>query len=245
MIGFIDSGVGGINILVECAKLYEENFVYLADNKNAPYGNLSKKKLYEITKANIEFLIKNYNMTAIVLACNTTSVSVGEKLRTEFNVPIILTKPNISKLENCKKEILFFGTKNTLKNNKEINNLFKNNNIYKSLYIPQLPRIIDKNINKLNNLIPLLKQKIDLKKYKNISTICLCCTHYKLIKKQLKHCFINNVVFYEYEKEIAEKTLLYIDKNIEISSFKIVLTEKDYPLYISLKTYMIKCLNQD
>ena len=54
MIAFIDSGVGGINILVECAKIYNQDFVYLADNQNAPYGNLPKKQLEIITKNNID-----------------------------------------------------------------------------------------------------------------------------------------------------------------------------------------------
>ena len=243
MIAFIDSGVGGINIVAECAKLYCEDFVYLADNKNAPYGNLPKRQLEQITKNNIDFLIKKFCVSAIVLACNTTSVCVGEKLALQYNIPIILTKPNIEKIKNQKKQILFFGTKNTIKNNKQISELLKNKNIYKSLYIVDLPKIIDQNINKLNNILPILKSKIDIKKYKDIKTICLCCTHYKLIKKQLRQCFLGSVEFYEYEKEIAQKTLPYINKNKQKSSFKILLTKPDKTLYISIKKYLIKSLN--
>ena len=48
MIGFIDSGVGGLNVMNECQKLFGEDFVFLCDNKNAPYGNKNIKKLYFI-----------------------------------------------------------------------------------------------------------------------------------------------------------------------------------------------------
>lgn len=244
MIGFIDSGVGGINVLVECAKIYKEDFVYLADNKNSPYGNLPKKQLYEITKHNIKFLIEKYNVGLVVLACNTTSASVGEKLQAYFNVPIVLTKPCAKEVEKLEKPVLFFGTKNTIKNNKEIQNFIKNKNNYKSLYIANLPKIIDQNISKPNNVLPFLKQNIGYKKYKEIKTICLCCTHFKLIKKQLKYCFIQNIKFYEYEKEVAKKSLNYIkNNNKEKSTFKIVLTQKDEKLYLSIKKYMIKKLN--
>ena len=39
-IGVFDSGYGGVTILKELKKLLpNENFVYLGDTKNAPYGN--------------------------------------------------------------------------------------------------------------------------------------------------------------------------------------------------------------
>lgn len=243
MIAFIDSGVGGINILVECAKMYNEDFVYLADNQNAPYGNLPKKQLEIITKNNIDFLISKYKLSAIVFACNTISVCVGEKISEQYNIPIILTKPNIEQIKKQKKQMLFFGTKNTIKNNKQIAQLLKSKNDYKFLYIPDLAKIIDENINKPNNVLPVLKSKINNKKFKNIKTICLCCTHFKIIKKQIKKCFSNDIEFYEYEKEIAQKTLSYIDNNITKSSFKILLTKPDKRLYVCIKNYLIKKLN--
>ena len=243
MIAFIDSGVGGINILVECAKMYNQDFVYLADNKNAPYGNLPKKQLEIITKNNINYLLSKYKLSAIILACNTISVCVGEKIAEQYNVPIILTKPNINQIKKQKKSVLFFGTKNTIKNNKQISSLIKANCCYKSLYIPNLAKLIDENINCPNKLLPLLKSKINCKKYRDVCTVCLCCTHFKIIKKQIKKCFLQNIEFYEYEKEIAEKTLPYININQSKSSFNILLTKPDKNFYVCVKNYLIKKLN--
>ena len=43
-IGIFDSGIGGLSILEKLKeKLPHENFIYLADNLNCPYGNKTKE----------------------------------------------------------------------------------------------------------------------------------------------------------------------------------------------------------
>ena len=43
-IGIFDSGIGGISILDKLKNMLpNENFIYLADNLNCPYGSKSKK----------------------------------------------------------------------------------------------------------------------------------------------------------------------------------------------------------
>ena len=45
-IGLFDSGIGGISILEKLKQLLpNENFIYLADNRNCPYGSKSKNCL--------------------------------------------------------------------------------------------------------------------------------------------------------------------------------------------------------
>ena len=44
-IGIFDSGIGGISILNNLKDILpNENFIYLADNKNCPYGSKTKKE---------------------------------------------------------------------------------------------------------------------------------------------------------------------------------------------------------
>ena len=96
MIALVDSGVGGVNVLVECAKLFKEDFVYLCDNKNAPYGNKKVDELFCITKQNIDMLVSKYSLSAIVIACNTLSFTVGERIKNAYNIPIVLMEINDS-----------------------------------------------------------------------------------------------------------------------------------------------------
>ena len=44
-IALIDSGVGGISLLLELLKILpNEKYLYFGDNDNAPYGNMIREK---------------------------------------------------------------------------------------------------------------------------------------------------------------------------------------------------------
>jgi glutamate racemase len=74
MIGVFDSGFGGLTVhraLVEA--LPERDFVYLGDNRNAPYGIKRPIDVLNLTCAGIERLFEE-GCTLAILACNTASV---------------------------------------------------------------------------------------------------------------------------------------------------------------------------
>lgn len=72
-IGVFDSGVGGLTVhhrLVE--RFPTADFVYLADQANAPYGGRSGEEIVELTKAGcIRLFDEGCDM--VVLACNTAA----------------------------------------------------------------------------------------------------------------------------------------------------------------------------
>ena len=58
-IGIFDSGIGGTSIFKEInALLPNENIIYLADSKNAPYGNKSAEDILQLSIKNTEYLLK-------------------------------------------------------------------------------------------------------------------------------------------------------------------------------------------
>ena len=70
-IAILDSGIGGISVLLELIKLLpNERYLYFGDNHNAPYGNKSLSQLLRITEKNIDY-IKQYKIKALIFACNT------------------------------------------------------------------------------------------------------------------------------------------------------------------------------
>jgi glutamate racemase len=74
MIGVFDSGFGGLTIhraLVDA--LPERDFVYLGDNRNAPYGMKAPIEVLNLTCAGLERLFSE-GCTLVILACNTASV---------------------------------------------------------------------------------------------------------------------------------------------------------------------------
>ncbi|UTP39494.1 aspartate/glutamate racemase family protein [Phenylobacterium sp. LH3H17] len=72
-IGVFDSGVGGLSVhraLVE--RLPTADFVYLADQANAPYGGREGENIVDLTRAGCERLFAE-DCDLVVLACNTAS----------------------------------------------------------------------------------------------------------------------------------------------------------------------------
>jgi glutamate racemase len=72
-IGVFDSGVGGLTVhhrLVE--RFPEADFVYLADQANAPYGGRPGEEIVELTKAGCIRLFEA-GCDVVVLACNTAA----------------------------------------------------------------------------------------------------------------------------------------------------------------------------
>ena len=68
-IGLFDSGVGGISILNSLVtKLPDENFIYLSDNKNCPYGDKSQEEITILSiKNSKKLIVKLLSLLAIQL----------------------------------------------------------------------------------------------------------------------------------------------------------------------------------
>ncbi|MBI1197813.1 MAG: glutamate racemase [Phenylobacterium sp.] len=72
-IGVFDSGVGGLTVhrrLVD--RFAKADFIYLADQANAPYGGRSGEEIVELTKAGCVRLFEA-GCDLVVLACNTAA----------------------------------------------------------------------------------------------------------------------------------------------------------------------------
>lgn len=110
-----DSGIGGLSYFKYIKSKVEGGYqyVYVADNKNFPYGEKSSEYLLEAVLFLIEKLKKIYNISALILACNTISVSVYNKLN--FVFPVVYTLPEVSSISDLAlKRVLLIATNTTL-----------------------------------------------------------------------------------------------------------------------------------
>ena len=95
LIGFFDSGVGGISVLHTASKLLpNENFFYYGDNGNAPYGIRSLDEIRMLCENAVSVLLER-EVKAIVIACNTATSAYAEILRGKLDLPIIGMEPAI------------------------------------------------------------------------------------------------------------------------------------------------------
>jgi glutamate racemase len=80
-IGVFDSGVGGLTVHRELTRRFpERDFVYLADQANAPYGGRGGEEIVDLTRAGCERLFAA-GANVIVLACNTASAIALRRLQ--------------------------------------------------------------------------------------------------------------------------------------------------------------------
>ena len=84
-IGVLDSGIGGLVTLDVIKKeLPNENFIYIADSKNNPYGEKSDEELFNIVDNNVKYLLSR-NVKMVILACNTATTRCISKLRDKLD----------------------------------------------------------------------------------------------------------------------------------------------------------------
>lgn len=119
-IAFFDSGIGGLTVLKQAmAALPDEEYLYYADTRHAPYGVRPKEDVRACILAAAEFLA-GQRPDALVVACNTaTSVAIGD-LRRRYAFPIIgmepAVKPALARTASGK--VLVFATSLTLRESK-------------------------------------------------------------------------------------------------------------------------------
>lgn len=198
-VGIIDSGIGGLSILKTCAeKMPNADFVYLADIKNSPYGNKSRKAILQIVNNAINYLIENYNIKVLILACNTATVTCINELRKYHNIPIIGAEPAIKKAI-LHKNVIILSTNATKKNSR----LLKYYRRYKNIKLVSKhdwAKLIDDNIDNLD----MIKDKFNIKLKNSKSAIVLGCTHYVFIKKILQDKY-PQCEFFDGSDDIAKR----------------------------------------
>ena len=77
------------------SRLPDENFVYIADNKNFPFGTKTRDDLIRIMTETMSWAVDKFHPKAAVIACNTASVVSLAALRSNFSFPIIGVVPAV------------------------------------------------------------------------------------------------------------------------------------------------------
>ena len=88
-IGFFDSGVGGLTVLVEVMRrLPREDTIYLGDNARTPYGPRPDEEVVRFSTECLDALAER-DVKAIVVACNTSTAIALPILRRRYALPIL------------------------------------------------------------------------------------------------------------------------------------------------------------
>lgn len=217
-IGVFDSGLGGISVLRELVKLMpNENFIYLGDSKNAPYGTKTHDEVCDLSIKNVELLLEN-DAKSIVIACNTaTSVAVNV-LRERFaDIPIVGMEPALKPAVLNKKlsNIVVMATPMTLRETKFANLIrrFQNDANIISLPCPGLVEFVEKGVLDGEEVVCLLNRFLKSTNVSKIDSIVLGCTHYPFLKNAIKKAVGYEVALFDGGEGTARQMKRQLYKN--------------------------------
>ena len=196
MIGILDSGIGGVTVLREILKQnIHAKFIYYSDSKNNPYGDKSEDEIYSIVKTIIDYLLDK-GCVVIVLACNTASAICVKRLREAYpDTLFIAIEPAYKMVHdyNPNGKTLVMATEGTI-NSEKFLTLFNKYDNKNTILLPckGLAELIEE-----GNEVKIDRYLDDnLSKYKDIDNVVLGCTHYPLIKKNIRRV-LGNVKFFD------------------------------------------------
>ncbi|WP_458396150.1 glutamate racemase [Campylobacter sp.] len=183
VVAVFDSGFGGLSLLYEAMKKLEGcDFIYFADNKNAPYGTKSIDEIKKLSIDAVDFLASKADI--IVIACNTATSAAVSDLREKFNIPIIGMEPAVNLGKDADGDILVIATPATIKGAK-LNELLKKSNLNNKTHLLPMPKLVEFAQNmEFNspNVKEYIKNQISKFNSKNISLLVLGCTHFNYFK---------------------------------------------------------------
>lgn len=197
-IGVFDSGVGGLTVAKEIKRLLpNESIIYFGDTKHLPYGEKSKEAITKFTTKITKFLVKQ-DCKAIVVACNSaTSNSIEEIKAAAGNVPVIDVISPVTKrvAYELNQKIGVIATKATVNSHAYKNGIRKLNRHLKviELATPLLVPIIEEGFCNTSVSKNAIETYLSNKKFEDIDTIILGCTHYPLIEKEVNSVFQGKV----------------------------------------------------
>ena len=216
-IGVFDSGIGGTSIWKEINTLLpNENTIYLADSKNAPYGQKSEEKILELSIKNTEILLEK-NCKVIVVACNTATTNAIQYLRENYNVPFIGIEPAIkpASINTKTKNIGILATKGTLNSG-----LFTatSSNINKEVTIIEqigegLVELIEKGDLTSKKMTDLLTDHLQKLIKHDIDYLVLGCTHYPYLIPQIREVIGTDITIIDSGQAVAKQTKRVLENN--------------------------------
>lgn len=215
-IGIFDSGLGGLTIYSEIHKLLpHENIIYLADSKNAPYGEKSREEIIRISVKNTEFLLEQ-GCKLIVVACNTASTNAVKYLREHYEVPIIRVQPAIkpAALNSKTKVVGMLATKGTLESEllfETAQRFAQGVKVVEQVGEGLVP-LIETGKMRSPEMTRLLKKYVEPMLDHNIDQLVLGCTHYPFLTDQIREITGDRVCIVDSGEAIARQTRVILQQ---------------------------------
>ncbi|MCF8335045.1 MAG: glutamate racemase [Bacteroidales bacterium] len=199
-IGIFDSGVGGLTVASAIKHvLPDERIIYFGDTAHLPYGDKSNETIINYSTQITDFLLEK-NVKLVLIACNTASAVAYNKLVSHLNNSVFLLNvidPVVNYIIGrfSGKKVGVIGTKATIKSGTYEHKIMEKDDRIEvsSLATPLFVPMIEEGFvyDDISNAI--IRAYLSDKRLENIQSLILGCTHYPIIKNQIRRFFDFNV----------------------------------------------------
>ena len=211
-----------------------EQIIYFGDTAHLPYGDKSPGAVAQYSKEIARFLLAK-GVKAIVIACNTASAFGYHKVKEVIpeEVPIINVIDPMARFvasQNHLKDIGIIGTKGTINSNiypTKIAELSSEINIH-SIATPLLAPMVEENFANTQVSTLVLQEYIG-KISPYINGLILGCTHYPLLKDDIRKVFGSGIEIFD----SSEVTAIALKQELESRDLLGNNVDPKYQFYIS------------
>ncbi len=212
-IGIFDSGLGGLTVFSQVAKLLpQENLIYLGDTARVPYGVKSAETILRYCQEICDFLLR-HQVKAIVVACNTASAVAIDKLQAWYQIPVLgVLQPGViaALQEGRAKKIGVIGTEGTIRSGsytKAIQSYLAEVEVF-SQSCPLFVPLVEEGWTHHDITRQIAEVYLGPWREINLDTLILGCTHYPLLKDLISKVLKTRLVDSAFETAKSLKALL-------------------------------------
>lgn len=187
-IAVFDSGAGGLSVLKQLVRIMpEENYIFLGDSLNAPYGVKATEEVRRLTEKNVDRLVE-MGAKEVVVACNTATSAAIRPLREKYpDIPMIGLEPAIKPAAEEGGRVLVMATSLTLREEKlrRLMSGYIDKAEILLLPCPELVEFVESGITSGSEIEEYLHDILS-PYIGNVNSIVLGCTHFPLAKKAIE-----------------------------------------------------------
>jgi len=193
-IGIFDSGVGGLTVASAIKKILpQEQLIYFGDTRHLPYGDKSEETIRFFSEEITRFLIEQ-DCKAIVIACNTASALAYKSLcELHPEVPILnVVDPVVNYVgRNINNKVGIIATRATTQSGvyrKKLRRLNPKLRVVTAA-TPLLVSLAEEGFINTNLSTAAIEAYLGNKKFEDVNTLILGCTHFPLFQKEIERFF--------------------------------------------------------
>jgi glutamate racemase len=209
-IGVFDSGVGGLTVLHEClVSLPHEDYVYLGDTANFPYGSKELGEVRRLAFAAARFLV-DLGVKLIVVACNSATSAALSQLQASFSTPmvgVVMPGARAAVQATRGRRIGVMATEATVRSNayqNALQSLDAGLEVF-AVACPRLAPLIQNGDVFSEEVEAAAREYVAPLKQAGVDTVILGCTHFPLITPMLRRLFGPQVTLIDSAREIARE----------------------------------------